>query len=95
MIAIKSLYLNKQNRNTMSLQAAKLDLIQKLLLVNQESIIKKLDDILENEMIVGYTVDGRPLTKTEYNHRLVTAEQQLKNGEIIDQEDLERESDNW
>ena len=79
----------------MSLQAAKLNLVQKILSLDQESIIKKIDDILESEMIVGYTVEGTPLTKTEYNQRMAIAERQLRNGEIIRQEDLERESENW
>ncbi len=79
----------------MSLQAAKLSLVQKILTLKQESIIKKIDEILESEMIVGYTVEGKPLTKTEYNQRMAIAEQQLRNGEIISQEDLERESENW
>ena len=81
--------------NSMGLQAAKLNLVQKILSLDQESIIKKIDDILESEMIVGYTVEGRPLTKTEYNQRMAIAERQLRNGEIIRQEDLERESENW
>ena len=79
----------------MSLQAAKLSLVQKILSLKQESVIKKIDEILENEMIVGYTVEGNPLTKAEYNLRIATAEQQLRNGEIISQEDLERESEDW
>ena len=92
---MKSLNLKKQNMNKMSLQAAKLSLVQKILSLNQENIIKKIDEILDNEMIVGYTVEGNPLTKTEYNKRIAIAEKQLRNGEIISQEDLERESENW
>ena len=46
-------------------------------------------------MIVGYTVDGKPLTKAAYNERIAIAEKQLQNGESISQEDLEKESENW
>ncbi|MEQ8909233.1 MAG: hypothetical protein RIC95_08575 [Vicingaceae bacterium] len=79
----------------MSLQASKLSVVQKILSLKQESIIKKIDEILEKEMIVGYTVDGQPLTKEKYNQRIAVAEEQLKNGETISQKELEKESENW
>lgn len=79
----------------MGLQASKLSLVQKILSLNQESIIDKIDELLEREMIVGYTVDGKPLTKAAYNERIAIAEKQLQNGESISQEDLEKESENW
>lgn len=79
----------------MNLQASKLSVVQKILSLNQESIINKIDEILDREMIVGYTVDGQPLNKEKYNQRIALAEKQLKNGETISQEDLEKESENW
>lgn len=65
----------------MGLQASKLSLVQKILSLNQESVIDKIDELLEREMIVGYTVDGKPLTKAAYNERIAIAEKQLQNGE--------------
>lgn len=79
----------------MSLLATKLKVVQMILSLDQETIINKIDKMLENEMIVGYTVDGKPLTKKEYNLRLAIAEKQIENGEIISQEDLEKESESW
>jgi hypothetical protein len=79
----------------MGLQSSKISLVQKILSVDQESIIKKIDDILDQEMIVGYTADGQSLTKNQYNERLAVAEKQLREGKVIDQEDLERESEDW
>lgn len=79
----------------MSLQAAKLNILQRILAVDEASILDKIDALLEKEMTVGYTTDGKPLTKKQYNLRLERAEAQLKNGEIISQEDLEKESENW
>ena len=46
-------------------------------------------------MVVGYTVEGKPLIKDLYNKRLQLAEEQLLSGEYITQEDLEKESENW
>jgi len=79
----------------MGLQASKLSVIQKILSLKQESIINKIDEILELEMVVGYTVDGKPLTKKKYNQRIAIAEAQLKSGETMSQEELEEESENW
>lgn len=79
----------------MRLKDRKLTIVQKILLVEQESILNRINEILEKEMIVGYTVDGEPLTKSEYNQRMAVAEKQLQYGDTISQEDLEKESDEW
>lgn len=79
----------------MNIQAVKLDVVQKILGVQKESILEKINKILEKEMVVGYTVEGKPLTKEAYNKRLEKAEEQLAAGEYLSQEDLEKESKNW
>jgi len=79
----------------MNIQAVKLDIVQKILSVKKESIIEKINDILEKEMIVGYTVEGVPLTKDAYNKRLQKAEEQIASGDYLTQEELEKESENW
>lgn len=72
-----------------------MNIVKRILSLEQESIIRKIDKILENEMVVGYTVDGKPLTQKAYNERMVLAEKQLKSGQTISQSDLEKESENW
>lgn len=79
----------------MDLQAAKLDIMQKIMNISTESLIEKVDKLLEKEMIVGYTAKGDPLTKKEYNLRLKKAEKQIASGEFISQTDLEKEAENW
>jgi hypothetical protein len=80
---------------TMDLQKTKLDVMQKIMSVSTPSLLEKINNILDNEMIVAYTVDGKPLTKAMYNERLDLAEKQLQSGEYITQEDLEKEAENW
>ncbi|MDP4678958.1 MAG: hypothetical protein NWS46_01170 [Cyclobacteriaceae bacterium] len=63
--------------------------------VSKPSLLEKIDKLLEEEMVVGYTVEGKPLIKDLYNKRLQLAEEQLLSGEYITQEDLEKESENW
>lgn len=79
----------------MNLQAAKLDIVQKILSVKTESIIEKINKILDKEVIVGYTAEGKPLTREAYNKRLEKAEGQIQSGDYLTQEEIERESENW
>ena len=79
----------------MNLQETKLGVMQKIMSVSKPSLLEKIDKLLEEEMVVGYTVEGEPLTKELYNLRLRKAEEQLESGESITQEDLERESESW
>ena len=79
----------------MDLQVAKIDVLQKIMNVSKISLIAKINDILDEEMIVGYTTGGKPLTKKTYNARLLLAEKQVVSGSYISQEDLEKEVENW
>lgn len=63
--------------------------------VSKASLLEKINDILDDEMIVGYTVEGKPLTKKLYNKHLQESEKQLLSGKYVTQEDLEKESEGW
>lgn len=79
----------------MDLQATKLDVVQKILMVQKASLLDRIKDILDEEMIVGYSTNGSPLTKKMYLEELQDAKKQIIEGEFTTQEDLEKESDNW
>jgi hypothetical protein len=79
----------------MDLQAKKLDVMQKIMKVSAFPLLEKINKLLEKEMIVGYTVDGIPLTKKTYDARLQIAERQISAGEYVTQEDLEKEAESW
>jgi len=79
----------------MDIQTRKLDVLQKIMSVRKESLLDKIEKLLDDEMIVAYTVDGKPLTKDLYDKRLEIAEKQILSGDFITQEDLEKESENW
>lgn len=52
----------------------------------------------ENELheeIVGYTPEGKPISKEELKKRIDIAEGQIERGEAIDFEDFEKGMDNW
>ena len=61
----------------MNIQAVKLDLVQKLLSVQNEQVLNKINQILEKEIIVAYTIEGKPLTKEQYNKNLLAAEKKI------------------
>lgn len=79
----------------MDLQSTKINVMQRIMAVKNVSLLDKISKILDEEMIVGYTVEGKPLTKVAYNKRLQKAEKQILSKEYISQEDLEKESENW
>ena len=79
----------------MDLQTTKINVMQKIMNVSKASLLDKISDILDEEMVVGYTADGQPLTKNQYNERLLVAEKQIESGDYITQEDLEKEIENW
>ena len=79
----------------MDIQTTKLNVMQKIMGVSTASLLEKINDILDNEMVVAYTVTGEPLTKVMYNDRLKIAEQQLQSGKFTSQADLEKEIENW
>jgi len=63
-----------------------------------ERLLKVLKAVVESyreDEIVAYTVEGKPLTKSEYRQDLLDAETEIERGEYTTQEDLEKESENW
>ena len=79
----------------MDLQTTKLDIVQKLMNVNKESLLSKIETLLDKEMIVAYTISGTPLTKNDYDMRLKNAENQISEGKFLSQDELEEISISW
>jgi|GEM_PF-5029574 hypothetical protein len=78
-----------------NLEGEKLNAVQKLLTVQNEALVKKVNRLLDNEMIVAYTSGGKGLTAKAYNERLKKAEQQIKSGNFLTQEQAEKEAESW
>ncbi|MCF8363627.1 MAG: hypothetical protein K9G70_13500 [Prolixibacteraceae bacterium] len=79
----------------MDLQTTKLSLMQKIMNVSSTYLLHKINNILDQEMIVGYTADGKPLNTTQYNNRLQEAEKQIEKSNFSAHEDLKKEIDTW
>jgi len=82
----------------MDLEARKYEFIRSLFKVEKASIMDKLEKVLKKEQqeeIVAYTVEGQPLTRSQYKKELLDAEAEIERGDYTTQEDLEKESENW
>lgn len=44
---------------------------------------------------VGYTNNGKPITRKDLAQRVTSASQRVKSGHFISQEEIEKEIENW
>ncbi len=74
---------------------AKYKMIEKLMLTNDENALKQVNDILESVEVIGYELDGTPITKRAYIEKIQSAQLRVASGDYITQEDLEKEMEQW
>jgi predicted nucleic acid-binding OB-fold protein len=58
-------------------------------------VVKAVIESYQEEEIVAFSVDGKPITRAIYKLELANAETEIKNGQVISQDDLEKESESW
>ncbi len=66
--------------------------------VRDNTILKAVQTILEKEVkneIVGYTVEGKPLTRELMEAELEEAERDIEAGRVISHAQLKKEIKNW
>ena len=78
----------------MNIQTQKLNLIEQLMLLNDKSIIRKIEKMLELPVRRSQT-SLKPMTIDEFYARVEQSEKAIKEGRIIRQGDLEKEAENW
>jgi hypothetical protein len=74
------------------------DDIKNYINIADERLLKVVKAVMESyweEETVAFTVDGKPLTKKMYAQELQNGILEVQNGEVISQENLENESENW
>jgi 6-pyruvoyl-tetrahydropterin synthase len=49
----------------------------------------------DESVIIGYAVDGAPITRKDLKQRVEKAEVEIAKGDYLSHEDLEKESANW
>jgi len=80
--------------NDMNLET-KYKLIEKLMQTEDEAILQQVHVILESIEIIGYELDGSPITKRNYLDKLKSAQKRVSSGDYITQEDRENEMEKW
>lgn len=58
-------------------------------------VVKAVIESYQEEEIVAFSVEGKPITKANYLESLSEAKLEIENGDFISQKDLEKESENW
>ena len=58
-------------------------------------VVKAVIESYQENDIVAYTIDGKPLTRLAYKEELQEAKAEITKGKYITQEDLEKEANNW
>ena len=75
------------------IKSIKLSVIEQLMHVRKESVLKRVRDILKKE--AGLVEEKEALSLEEYNKRIDEAEQRVASGKFTTQEDLEKEVKEW
>jgi len=83
----------------MDIQATKLELIKRLLLVEKESVLEELKKIVlmnsTKEQIVGYSTDCTPLTLNTYQQKIQRGIDDIALGNFTSDEDFGKEIESW
>lgn len=58
-------------------------------------MVHAMSKVYQKPTMVGYNVDGSPITKENLVKRARDASKRVKSGDFISQEELEKEVDNW
>lgn len=58
-------------------------------------VVKALVESYNENDVVAFSVEGKPLTRKQYRQELLDAELEIEKGNYISHEDLEKESESW
>ena len=63
---------------------------------DKERLFKRMQkELHENKKIVAYTTAGQPLTKKQYVEKIEKALAEAERGELITDEELQKEIETW
>jgi hypothetical protein len=79
----------------MDIAVKKVELIEWLTKVNDKSMIKKVESLKNQSIKESYEAKLKPMTAKAYKTMLESSEKEYKQGRVISQKSLEKESENW
>jgi len=72
------------------IQNKKLEIIQALTFLDDESVLSEIEQI-----IAAVAKPIQPMSISEFYERINKSEKSIEQGNIVSQDDLEKESENW
>jgi hypothetical protein len=81
----------------MNIHSEKINLIERITHIDDVAIISQLKELLGTSAnpVVGYDIDGKPVTKSALTKSLKDAKKRFKAGKFITQDALETASKKW
>jgi len=79
----------------MDIQARKIEFIQKLLKVQSEEVISRLENILRKEINSSNNDDLKPITVEEFNTRIDKSMEDSKKGRLVEASGLKAQIEKW
>ncbi|MBI3189178.1 MAG: hypothetical protein HYZ33_00875 [Ignavibacteriales bacterium] len=79
----------------MNIQTRKLNLIEWLLQVQDQTILEKIESLKQKAKVKAYESKLKPMSSVEFLARVQAAEDDIKQNRLMSQEDFCSESDNW
>ena len=79
----------------MTLELRKIQLIEMILAIRDEQQLAAYEKLAKKERIAAYEATLKPMTLAEYEQRILKAEEDVKSGNMISIEDLEKEMETW
>ena len=70
--------------------------IMHLSVSNKDMLYNRIrKDLYRNSEIAAYSIAGKPLTRTEYKEQIKIGLKQIANGEVITDDELQKEIETW
>ena len=79
----------------MDIFARKLNFVQEFLRISDEDLVDKLERFLRTERKKRVDKDFKPMTMNEFNQMIEKAEDDVKNGRMIEASELLKKVEKW
>lgn len=64
----------------MNIEQHKTKIIQKVQNIQDKKLLDEIDTVLNGNYIVAYTIEGKPLTKSQYSNHIESISESIANG---------------
>ncbi len=79
----------------MNIEARKILLVKEFLNIDNENIIRAIEELLHNKKIENYESNLKPMTMERYKAEIKMAIKDEKNGRLIKADDLKKQIQEW